>query len=187
MPQRPAPRSTPLARRRTQAGLTLVEAAITLALAVLLLGSGLPSLQQMITSQQLRAAEARLRTDLQLARGAAVASGRSVRLQAHNGDAGSCYVIHTGAAADCRCDTHSASCAGSARLIAAGSFGRNHSVALASSARQLVFDGTLGTVTPTSTFTLQGHGGNELRVVVNLMGRSRSCRAAGALQGYAPC
>lgn len=187
MPQRPAAHRAPRAPRRAQAGLTLVEAATTVAVAVLLLGSGLPSLQQMITGQQLKAAEARLRTDLQMARGAAVASGRSVRLQTHSGDAGSCYVIHTGAAADCRCDTASASCTGNARLIAAGSFGREHSVALASSARQLVFDGTLGTVTPTSTFTLQSRGGDELRVVVNLMGRSRSCRATGTLQGYVPC
>jgi type IV fimbrial biogenesis protein FimT len=44
-----------------------------------------------------------------------------------------------------------------------------------------------GTVTPTATFKLESTEGVAVHQVVNVMGRTRSCVASGALPGFKTC
>ena len=96
MPNGPRPR---------QSGLTLVESAAVLGVVSVLLGSGLPELQQLRATQQLNSAAALLRTDLQYARSSAVSLDQTLRFHVQSSAAGSCYVIHTGSPSACTC-TH---------------------------------------------------------------------------------
>ena len=65
---------------RRQTGFTLVEVLIPVAVAAVLLGSALPSLQTMTQRHRLEGSAAQLETDLQLARSAAVAANAVLRM-----------------------------------------------------------------------------------------------------------
>ena len=51
----------------------------------------------------------------------------------------------------------------------------------------MAFSGTQGTVTPTGTLTVRNDQGAQLKVVVNVMGRTRTCQAAGSPAGHPAC
>ena len=98
-----------------QQGLSLVEVTVTIAVAVVLAGTAAPSLLDFIGTRRLEAAATQLASDIQFMRSDAVARNQPVRLSFFNSADGSCYVIHTGAAASCSCAaTGPATCTGSA-------------------------------------------------------------------------
>lgn len=175
-------------RRPRQSGITLVESAAVLGIVSILIGSAVPSLLQLRASQQLISAAAELRTDLQFARNTAVAFGQPVRLRVQSSPAGSCYVMHTGSAAACTCSpTAGANCNAAGQVVRSAQFGANHPVAISANSNSMAFDGRLGTVTPTGTLTLDHRNGGQLRVVINIMGRARTCQSAGARMGFEAC
>jgi type IV fimbrial biogenesis protein FimT len=51
----------------------------------------------------------------------------------------------------------------------------------------VLFDPMHGTSTPTGTVRVVGAGGHEVRHVINVMGRVRTCSPAPALPGYRAC
>ena len=85
----------------TQRGLTLVEAAVVIAVVATVATTAAPSLQRLIDQRRLDAAATQLAADLQLARNESIARNRVVRLSWHAGS--SCYVVHTGRADQCLC------------------------------------------------------------------------------------
>jgi type IV fimbrial biogenesis protein FimT len=173
---------------RRQAGLTLVESLICLAVAAVGAGAALPSLQQTIERRHLEGASAQLATDIRLARSAAVAQRTSVRLSVQRDGAQSCYVIHTGNTGDCRCTgTGEAVCRGAAQTLRVVGFASSHPVHISASASNLQFDPDRGTVTPTSTLRLQGRGDQAIHQVVNIMGRTRSCSPGALVPGHTAC
>ena len=171
---------------RRQSGLSLVEMAAVLGVTSVMLGSAAPHLLKMRAMHALDLAAAQLRTDVQLARATAVSLGQSVRMEVQSTAAGSCYVIHTGASGACSCDGETASCKAAGWVVRAAHFGSGQTVSVKANAG-MTFDGTQGTVTPTGSVTLANVSGDQLKVVVNVMGRARTCKAAGTIVGHEPC
>ncbi len=173
---------------RQQRGLTLVEAAMALAVTSVLVGSGVPALREVRATQVVNGAAAQLRTDLQFARSSAVASGQNLRLHLANDARGSCYVIHTGAPNDCQCTAAgTTTCAAPARALRAVHLAATQPVTMAANVHNMSFSGEQGTVTPTGTINVSHAASREqLRLVVNVMGRVRTCQPGARSGGMHP-
>ena len=175
-------------RTRRQRGLTLVEAAITVAVAAVLVGAVAPSFQASIERRRVEGAAAQLETDLQFARSLAVARNQSLRVSFSESGNASCYVIHTGNAGDCVCGSEGpATCSNGAQSLRTVQFGTATRTRVQSNSRSMLFDPQKGTVTPTGTIEVAGAGGASLHEVVNIMGRVRSCSPGSAMPGYRAC
>lgn len=174
--------------RAGQAGVTLTESLVTLAITAILLGSAAPGFQELRLRRHLEGVAAQLETDLQLARAEAVARREGVRVGFTTGaDGGSCYVLHTGAAGACTCDGSGAvTCEPGAEALRRVPLAAGHPVRLQSNSGSILFDHVKGTVTPTATIRLDSAAG-QVRQIVNVMGRVRSCTPDGALPGIRPC
>jgi type IV fimbrial biogenesis protein FimT len=96
--------------------------------------------------------------------------------------------VHDGSAGDCRCDDAGlATCSAGVEVVRSQRLpGGSHAVGLRSNVRSMAFDPTVGTVTPTASVRLNAPVG-ELRLVVNVMGRVRSCTPDRALPGLPAC
>lgn len=172
---------------RRQTGFTLVEVLIPVAVAAVLLGSALPSLQTMTQRHRLEGSAAQLETDLQLARSAAVAANAVLRMDFVRGEQGSCYVLHDGAAGDCTCGHLGVpACPAGVTALRSVALRDADPLRLNANVRSMAFDPVKGTVTPTASIRLVAPVG-ELRLVVNVMGRVRSCTPDAAVPGYRPC
>lgn len=175
-------------QRRAQAGITLVECVVTLAIIVITLGAAIPSFTQALQHRRLEGAGAQLATDLRHARGLAVSHRSPVRFSVQQASDGSCYVVHTGSAGDCQCTgAGTSSCRGRAQVLRTVGFERAGTVQLSSSSTSMLFDPDRGTVTPTGTLSLQLQGGPAIRQIVNVMGRVRSCSPGAAAAGFVAC
>ncbi|MEP7296929.1 MAG: GspH/FimT family pseudopilin [Burkholderiales bacterium] len=171
-----------------QRGFTLIEACMVLAVSTVLATTAAPSLQEMIAARRLENAATQLATDIQLIRTAAVARNQALRLSFMPRAGGSCYVIHTGNAGQCDCSGNGpAVCQGPAREIKTVLVADADQVSVASNASSIVFDPMHGTSTPTGTLRVVGASGREVRHVINVMGRVRSCSPAPAVPGYRAC
>ena len=171
-----------------QRGLTLIEACITLAIASILVGTAVPSFIDSNKKRMLDGSAGELATDLYLARSEAVARQQGVRVSFHAVAGGSCMVIHTGSTADCSCDSAGAAqCINEATLIKSNYFASSRGVSLAANVASMRFDQNNGTVTPAATVRVTASTGSEVRHVVNIMGRVRSCSPNGSAKGYKVC
>lgn len=175
--------SNPPARQR---GLTLVETCVTMSIACVLLGTALPGFNDMLARRKLTGVATELLGDIAYVRGAAVARNQPVRLSFHALATGSCYVVHTGAAADCRCSADGiAQCSGSAvalKTVLQAASG----VAVQANVRSMLFDPVRGTTSPAGTVRVVGDSG-AIHHVVNIMGRARSCSPSAGVPGYKAC
>lgn len=163
--------------RRCPRGLTLVDSLMALLIVVGLIGASLYWLSQVTQRHATEAVAALLETDLRHARSQALAIDAPVRFELQTRpDGSSCYMTHTGQAGACQCATAAAAiCRPGVRLIQAAEQPLNRRVRIVHSGRALTFDPGKGTVTPTATFVVRGADGGEIRQVINLMGRVRSC------------
>lgn len=97
-------------------------------------------------------------------------------------------VIHTGSTADCSCDGGGvAQCTNNAALIKSNYFPASRGVSVAANVASMRFDQTNGTVSPAGTVRLTASTGQEVRHVVNIMGRVRTCSPGGLAKGYKVC
>ena len=171
-----------------QRGLSLIETLMVLAVTAVSLGAALPGLEDMRQRRHLDGVVAQLETDLYMARGLAVTQDRSTRISFHADAAGSCYVIHTGPANACTCNADgTASCTGGEVAARSVRLGLTDAVQLRSNVPSILFDSAKGTSTPTGTLRLVGQDQRAVHLVVNIMGRVRSCSPAGSVPGYKPC
>lgn len=172
---------------RRQAGFSLVESLIGVAVTTLAVGAGLPGFEAAKERRHLEGGSAQLETDIQLARSEAVRRNHTLRLSYTLTPAGSCYVVHTGKASDCSCTPDgTSSCKAGAQSFSATGFRANGSLQMRSNVASIVFDPVQGTLTPTGTFRFTGQKSNEVRVVVSIMGRVRSCTPT-RVSGYTAC
>ncbi len=169
-----------------QRGLTLVESMIALAITAVTVGTIAPSLGKLQDRRRLEAATAQLETELQYARSLAVARNESVRFSFQADATTSCYVIHTGSPNACRCLTGLPVCNGTAQAMRLVRYEAESRVRSTSNSASFLFDAVKGTVTPTATLEMRNPRGDALRLVVNIMGRVRSCTPS-ALPGYKAC
>ena len=79
------------------------------------------------------------------------------------------------------------SCTGNATLLHSTRLATASRVTLATNATSVVFDPQHGTSTPTATYRLVAADGREIRQIVNVMGRIRSCSPQGGVTGQRAC
>jgi type IV fimbrial biogenesis protein FimT len=179
---------TSSASRRSQAGVTLVETTVVASVMAVVAGLAVPGFQDAVQRRHLDGAVAELETDIHYTRMLAVARNAPMRISFEATVGGSCYVIHTGAAGQCRCsDAGAAVCDGEAQAERSVHFPASGPISLKSTSRSVVFDPMKGTSTPTATMQLTARNGMTVRQVMNIMGRVRSCSPAPALSGYRAC
>ena len=171
-----------------QHGLTLIEAAVVVAVAAVIAASAAPSFSALVENRRIEGAASRLLTDIGFARTEAASRQRPLRLSLHADAGASCWVIHTGAAGQCSCTGPGpAVCTGDAREIKTVVLPANERVGVAGNVASIVFDPLHGTNTPTGTLRLTGSSGRAIHHVVNVMGRVRSCSPRAAMPGYPAC
>jgi type IV fimbrial biogenesis protein FimT len=180
------PSSAPTSSR--QRGASLIECLIGLATAGVALGASLPSFELTSARRHLDGAAAQLETDLHLARSVAVASNRNVRMTFFRDADGSCYVVHSGAADACTCGADGmATCSAGNESVRSVRLKADSAVQLNANVRSIVFDATIGTITPTGTLRLSTHQAGSVHLIVNVMGRTRSCSPGGTVPGHPAC
>ena len=168
-------------------GVTLTETLIVLCTTLLALGAAVPGFNEARARQQVEAVAAQLETDLQLTRGLAVAQNRTLRLEFGQNEHGSCYIVHAGAAGECRCAAGGAACDAGVQPLRSVLLPAAEAVSVAANVRSMVFDPVKGTVTPTSTMQVIGRNGLAIHQVINIMGRVRSCTPDTAIPGLRAC
>jgi len=178
------------ANRPRQRGITVVEAAIAMAIAAIAASAVVPGLGSVVEKQRLEGVASQLASDLQQARAQAVLRNTGLRLSIHAAPWGSCYVVHSGAVGQCECEASGpAVCSGSAQPLKTVRLALADRIALQANVASLRFDPLHGTSTPAGTLRVVGGSGRAIHHVVNVMGRVRTCSPQGAAQvaGYPGC
>jgi type IV fimbrial biogenesis protein FimT len=181
--------SRPHRASRLQRGLSLVECCVSLSILCILLGTALPSMTSLLEQQRLRGLSATLVGDLQLTRSEALLRNADVRMSFHSATGGSCYVVHTGPVSACSCTgAGQAQCTGpQAALLNARHWPAGGAHQIAANVNSILIDPRIGTASPGGTVRLTDSAGREIRHIVNLRGRVRTCSAQGALAEHPPC
>ncbi len=176
------------ATRRGNRGITLLELAVVLGVTAIVAATAVPDLASLFMARRLEGAAGSLAADLQFARNEALARNRSLRLSVRSGIDATCWIVHTGAAADCDCGgAAGVVCAPGASAIRSVVLRAGDHVSVAANVASIVFDPLHGTSTPTGTLRLVDTRGRSVHHVVNVVGRVRSCSPAGAVAGYPVC
>lgn len=171
-----------------QRGITLVEACVTLAVATIVATGAAPSMQQLLDARRFDGIASQLASDLQFTRISAIARNQRLRFSLQTDAAGSCYVVHTGSAGACRCGASGpAVCDAGASEIRTVRLSASDRVQVQANVASILFDPVHGTSTPAGTVRVIGGTGRELRHVVNVMGRVRTCSPQGNVGGYRAC
>ncbi len=173
-------------RGAAQRGLTLIEAAVTVAVAAVTLSTAVPALRSVIDRRHLDGTAVQLAADLRFARTEAVARNQPVRISFH-ADGGGCYLIHTGSRALCSCSASRPACTGDAVLVRGVAVPTERRVTVDANVASILFDPLHGTSTPAGTVRAVAASGLAVHHVVNLLGRVRSCSPAGAVAGWRAC
>lgn len=172
---------------RRSSGFTLVEQLIGLTVVTTVLTGVIPGFRELRERHRLDSAAAAVETELQWARGMAVARQQDVRVR-FGDPADGCYTIHVGPLDGCRCaGDGTAACTPGAELIRSATLSAADGIAVDSTARSISFNGDWGTVTPTASIELRNRLGQRVRVVINIAGRARSCAPGPAMPGLPPC
>jgi type IV fimbrial biogenesis protein FimT len=175
--------------RRQQRGWTLVEGLATVAVAAVLVGSAVPSMNDVVGKVRLDGQASEVSHTAAYARGLAVSLNEGVRLSVKPAQDGAvCLIVHSGGASSCGCSYGAVpQCSAEARVFKAASFPAGGPVSLSANTSSLRFDPANGTVSPTGTLSLTDRRGREVRHVVSIMGRVRTCSPGASVKGYAPC
>lgn len=171
-----------------QAGVTLVESLLVMAIAAVTLGAVVPGFESARERRHLDGAAAQFETDVHFVRSLAVAHNRTLRMNFAADDAGSCYVVHTASADACTCaGDGTVSCADAVQVHRSVHFDSTSPVQLRANVRSILFDPHQGTSSPTGTLRVTGRSGAAIHAVVSLMGRVRNCAPAPGLAGLPTC
>ncbi len=171
-----------------QRGITLIESMSVVAILSVVVGSAVPSFASLRQRAELGGTAAQLETDVQFARSQATAMNHTVRLSLREAGGATCYMVHTGPAADCICGNAAvASCTDDAVLLRAVTLPASGGVQVRSASKSMVFDPVKGTVTPTATLRVEGRDGRAIHQVVNVLGRVRSCSPGARALGEQAC
>lgn len=166
-------------------GFTLIEMMATVAVAGIVMTAAVPSLHGWADQQRLKGVAGELSSDLQHARAEALLRNEGVRVTfgSHN-----CYVMHTGTADRCRCDSNGVGrCEDGIEPIKTVALPTANGIALNANVRSVLFAPEHGTASPMATLRISGAQGRTVQHTVNLMGRVRSCAAQGSVAGYGAC
>lgn len=203
----------PLRRMRSRAavrgrGFTLVELLIVIAVAAVLLVIAAPGFRDFVLVQRLKAVNAQLVTDLQLARSEAAARGQLGRVVFERNTDLTCYTIYTapdpgGRRCSCLLGAGSACSAAGTREIRTVRVARSDNVTVipvltGAENAAIGFDpisGGLVVIPQDSPSSIPDFydidtaidSNRVLRVRIGRSGRPTVCRAAGSIAGFDPC
>lgn len=169
-------------------GLTLLEMMAGVGIAAASVTTAISGFGGMLQHQEADGVASELRADLQFIRSESVSRNVGLRFSFERAAGGaSCYVIHTGSAGSCSCLNAAPVCEPGAEALKAVHLPANGPTRVDANVGSMLFDPTRATVTPTATIAVTSGAGRELRHVVNILGRVRSCAASGTWSGYRPC
>ena len=173
---------------KRQHGFTLLELAIVIVVLAILAATAAPSMATFIETRRIDGIATRLASDIQFVRSEALARNRALRLSFRSHAGASCWIVHTGTAAQCDCPAPGpAVCVGGAAEIKTVQLPTSGGITLIPNVGSIAFDPLHGTSTPTGTLRLTASSGRAVHHVVNVMGRARSCSPGGAVPGYRAC
>jgi type IV fimbrial biogenesis protein FimT len=172
--------------KNLQRGVSLIEACITVTIAGILAGTALPSFKETLDKRSVEGVSSEVRTDLMYARSEAVSRNDSVRVSFYEGAYGRCYVVHTGARADCTCDGAGPAVCGNG-AVALKTVNAARGVQVVANVSSLRFDPVNGTTSPTGTVCTVPERGRAVHNVVSLTGRVRTCQPATPGGPCTPC
>ncbi len=172
-----------------QHGLTLVELLVVIGLLATLAGLAAPSFTDFLQRQRLQGYASEMTTNIQYARSEAVARNRNTRLSFDIDAGGTCYLLHTGAAADCTCSSNGGAQCSNPDAVVLKSVGLTAAsgVTVSANVTTMLFDPVRGTASPAGSINFTDSSANTIRHIVNIMGRTRTCSPDGAVSGYKPC
>lgn len=173
---------------RRQTGVTLVESLITCAVVAVTLGVAVPGLDRAQQTRHLEGVAWQIETDIHFTRSLVLAHSRALRMGFGASAAGSCYVVHSGAARACTCSGDGQTqCLPGAQALRSVYLPASLPAQLQANVASMLFDPDQGTVTPTGTLRVLAAGGSAVHQVVNIMGRVRSCSPGASAKGYKAC
>ena len=177
-----------IARLRVGLGLTTIEVAITLCILGIIAAVALPSMSNYLQRRRLEAVASQVGADLQFVRSEALARGEGVRMSFGADSTGTCYVVHTGAASDCRCTAAYADCDARATLIRSFGLRLDAGVQVRANVSSARIDPRQGVVSPTMTVRITSNSGAPtIRMALSLLGRIRACVSGGPLGTLPAC
>lgn len=169
-------------------GFTLTELAAVLAVVAILATSGLASFATQRERRLVEGVSRELAADLMFIRAEALGRSRNLRLSFYVSEHGSCYLIHTGAREDCRCDDEApAVCEPTAEALKGVFLPAAQGIAVRANRASLTYSPTYGTTSPTATVQVLGPGGLAVQHRINILGRARTCSPGAALPGHVDC
>jgi type IV fimbrial biogenesis protein FimT len=174
--------------RSLQLGFTLIEVMVVVAIATILLAVAVPSFRDILSKRRVEGVASELVTDLQYARGEAVARNASVRLTVGSG----CYTVHLDSATSVSCTNAAGSSVNPSSALIKGVQLPGTAVvtmAAASSVTRITFEPVLGSasfdqaVNP-AVINVSSASGKawSLQVRTSLQGRVKTCSPSGV--GY---
>ncbi len=176
---------------KRQRGVTLIEAAVALAILAVVVCGAAPSFSGLIERQSLAGLAAQVVTDVQSVRSASVWRNEPLRLSFHSAAWGSCYVVHSGARNQCSCAANAtaAVCTGDAVQLKTVSVPALSGLSVQANVSSILFDPLHGTSTPTGTLRVVSATAGSIHHILNVLGRVRTCTPGGSpsLPGYRTC
>lgn len=173
-------------------GITLVETFMVMAIVAIAASMAVPMIAGSARRRQFEGIVSELVADLRYARSEAVARHRPVVVSFEADGHRSCYSVHTGPSAACHCLEGSgqqpSACDMGAMDLKTVRFPDAGFVKLQANNPALTFSPTSGAAAPGTTLALYGPQDVQVRHIVSLTGRVRSCVAAGTTSlSYAAC
>ncbi len=127
-------------------------------------------------------------TDVQQARGEAVRRAANVQLRFSEHPGGSCYIIHTGNAGQCRCrDDGEAVCTGGAAVLKLEWVPSSRQTTIRANVPSMGFNARIGTVSPAGSIDVTNVDGENIRHVVSVVGRIRTCTTTRSKSSLPDC
>ena len=178
---------------RKDNGFTLIEMLVAVAILGILTAIAVPNMSSYMDSRRVVSAAEAIYSQITYARSEAIARSQNVVV---NITPGASNVWAVGVSTNAACDpSHDLADASPCVLSVSGInvlkrvLGTEHTDAtIASGTNTITFDPVRGTATGNGTITITHSSGNELRVIVSLLGRAKICRPNGSgKRGYSAC
>ncbi|MBV1786686.1 GspH/FimT family pseudopilin [Marinobacterium sp. D7] len=176
-----------------ETGFTLIELLVTLAVVVILATVAAPAFRDFFENRRLTNAAQTLYADLQLARAESIKRNQTIFVKFDDSPATDwCYGLEEASTAtSCDCaDTTNTYCTidGVRRVTDVDDFPGVTMSASSVAGSTITFDPKRGTLAPAGSIFFTNGSGNQMRIVMSLLGRVRLCVPSGSnVSGYPAC